>query len=44
MSIEFLLEAEEEMMEAAAFYEGQAEGLGGRFLDDVEYSAQLLSE
>ena len=44
MSIEFLSEAEEEMVEAAAFYEEQAEGLGDRFLDDVEHSAQLLSE
>ncbi len=40
----FLGEAEEEMMEAAVFYQEQAEGLGERFLDDVERAAQLLSE
>ncbi len=42
--VEFLAEAEEEMMEAAVFYQEQAEGLGEKFLDDVERATQLLSE
>ena len=42
--VEFLPEAEEEMMEAAVFYQEQAEGLGERFLDDVERVTKLLSE
>ena len=42
--VEFLPEAEEEMMEAAVFYQEKAEGLGERFLDDVERATQLLSE
>ena len=44
MMVEFLAEAEEEMMEAAVFYQEQAEGLGEKFLDDVERATQLLSE
>ena len=32
----FLLPAEEEMTEAAMFYENQSVGLGADFLDDVE--------
>ena len=44
MTVEFLPEAEEEMIEAAVFYQEQAEGLGERFLDDVERATQLVSE
>ena len=44
MMVEFLPEAEEEMMEAAIFYQEQAESLGERFLDDVERATQLLIE
>jgi len=36
MMAEFLPEAEEEMIEAAVFYQEQADGLGERFLDDME--------
>ncbi len=36
MRARFLEEAEEEMYEAAAFYEGRTDGLGDRFLDDIE--------
>jgi len=44
MMAEFLPEAEEEMMEVAVFYQKQADGLGEKFLDDVEQATQLLSE
>lgn len=44
MMAEFLPEAEDEMMEAAVFYQEQADGLGERFLDDVEQATRLLSE
>jgi toxin ParE1/3/4 len=36
MEFRYLLPAEEEMTEAALFYEEQAKGLGAEFLDDVE--------
>jgi hypothetical protein len=32
----FLSVAEEEMSEAAVFYEARTPGLGGKFLDDVQ--------
>ncbi len=32
----FLTPAEEEMIEAALYYEGAARGLGNSFLDDVQ--------
>lgn len=44
MMVEFLAEAEEEMMEAAVFYQEQAKGLGERFLEDVERTTQLLDK
>lgn len=44
MMVEFLAEAEEEMMEATVFYQEQAKGLGERFLDDVERTTQLLDK
>jgi toxin ParE1/3/4 len=33
---QFLLLAEEEMIEAAKYYEGEAQGLGADFLDDIQ--------
>ena len=36
MNSRFLDPAEEEMLEAARIYDGQAVGLGERFLDEVE--------
>lgn len=44
MQIEFLLEAEEELIEAAAFYQARAEGLGEQFLSEIERSVRYLSE
>lgn len=44
MQVEFLLEAEEELIEAAAFYQTRAEGLGEQFLAEGERSARYLSE
>jgi plasmid stabilization system protein ParE len=40
----FLEEAEEEMYEAAAFYEGRTDGLGDRFLDDIQACVDRISE
>lgn len=37
---QFLPEAEEEMNEAARFYEGRSEGLGEDFLDEVQHTAE----
>jgi plasmid stabilization system protein ParE len=39
---QFLPEAEEEMNEAAQFYEGRTEGLGKDFLDEVEHTIQSI--
>ena len=36
--------AEEEMTEAALFYESRSDGLGSDFLDDVQRSVDRLSE
>ena len=36
LALEFHLEAEAEMRDAAAYYEERAPGLGSEFLDDVE--------
>lgn len=38
----FLSPAEEEMTEAAVFYDGQTTGLGRDFLDDVQQSIDRL--
>ena len=38
----YLLPAEEEMTEAAKFYEEQAHGLGAEFLDDVQNAIDRL--
>jgi plasmid stabilization system protein ParE len=38
----YLLPAEEEMTEAAKFYEEQAHGLGTEFLDDVQNAVDRL--
>jgi plasmid stabilization system protein ParE len=40
----FLTPAEEEMIEAANFYEREANGLGRQFLADVTRTAQRASE
>ena len=37
-------EAAEEFQEAAAWYEGEQEGLGERFIDAFEHALQLLAE
>ena len=42
MTPRFLVPAEEEMLEAANFYEGQSIGLGTRYLDEVEGCVELL--
>lgn len=44
MKARFLEEAEEEMYQAAAFYEGQTDGLGYRFLDDIQACVDRISE
>jgi plasmid stabilization system protein ParE len=38
----FLPEAEEEMNEAARFYEGRSEGLGEDFLDEVQRTVESI--
>ena len=40
----YLLPAEEEMTEAAVFYEGQAGGLGTEFLDDLQRAVNRLRD
>jgi plasmid stabilization system protein ParE len=40
----FLSPAEEEMMEAALFYEAASNGLGTDFLDDVQRSIDIVSD
>ena len=40
----FLAPAEEEMSEAALFYETAANGLGNDFLDDVQRAIETLSD
>ena len=44
MGFRYLLPAEEEMTEAAIFYEGQAQGLGVEFLDDVQSTIDRLRD
>ena len=44
MSARFLEEAEEEMYEAAAFYEGRTDGLGDRFLADIQTCVERITE
>ncbi len=39
---QFLPEAEEEMNEAARFYEGRSEGLGEDFLAEVEHTVESM--
>lgn len=41
---EFVEEAEDELREAAAFYEGQRAGLGARFVGAVERAAARAAE
>jgi plasmid stabilization system protein ParE len=43
-SYRFLSPAEEEMTEAALFYESRVNGLGSDFLDDVQHAIDRLSE
>jgi plasmid stabilization system protein ParE len=40
----YLLPAEAEMTEAARFYEGQADGLGADFLDDLRRAVDRLRD
>ena len=40
----YLLPAEKELTEAARFYEGEADGLGADFLDDVQRAVDRLRE
>ncbi len=40
----FLQPADEEMTEAAQFYEGASAGLGSDFLDDVQRAIDILRE
>ena len=44
MNARFLLEAEDEMNEAASFYESQVSGLGGRFLDEIKECVERILE
>jgi plasmid stabilization system protein ParE len=44
MDIEFHPEAEEEFIEAAAYYEARVPGLGSRFIDELETLEALLVE
>ena len=44
MTVGFHPLAAEELAEAAQFYEGRALGLGRRFLDAAERTAQLVAE
>ena len=39
---QFLPEAEEEMNEAAQFYEGRSDGLGEDFLDEVQHTVESM--
>ena len=39
---QFLPEAEEEMNEAARFYEGRSEGLGEDFLEEVQHTVESI--
>jgi plasmid stabilization system protein ParE len=39
---QFLPEAEEEMNEAAQFYEGRSEGLGDDVLDEVQHTIESI--
>ena len=43
-SYRFLSPAEDEMTEAALFYESRSVGLGNDFLDDVQRAVDRLSE
>ena len=38
----FLPEAEEEMNEAEQFYEGESEGMGEDFLDEVQHTVESI--
>ena len=44
MRVRFLLQAEEEMIEAAIYYEMQVEGLGKNFLDIIEGAVAETAE
>jgi hypothetical protein len=41
--VRFLSQAEEEMVEATDYYDAEADGLGNRFLDDVQHTLNLIS-
>ena len=42
MELRYLLPAEEEMTEAAIFFENQAVGLGAEFLDEIERTIEKI--
>jgi plasmid stabilization system protein ParE len=42
MNVVFLNEAEQELLEAALFYEKQARGLGKKFMDEVYQSIDYI--
>jgi len=42
-AVVFLPEAEQEMLEAAAYYEAQADGLGGEYLSEVQRAIHAIS-
>jgi toxin ParE1/3/4 len=42
--IGFLPEAEQEMLEAARYYESQASGLGVKYLSEIEHAVESIAE
>lgn len=44
MTVEFLKEAEEELTEAALWYESKKPGLGARFRDEVAHTVSRIAE
>jgi toxin ParE1/3/4 len=44
MIIEFLSEARAELLDAAAYYEGEVSGLGQRFWDEVDEHISWIAE
>jgi hypothetical protein len=44
MKIEFLPQAQSELMDAVAYYEGELSGLGQRFWDEVDQHIAWIAE
>ena len=42
--VSYLDPAREEMIEAARYYEGEAQGLGNDFLDEIEHAVSMIQE